>query len=507
MDYHLLSFDRGGSANTPAAPRVDTVTRTEDQRTEMTATEATRPSTTGTLDDLINREEAAFLARTTRSQELGARGAQVMPGGVTSSWATSKPIPVWVSHGKGGLVWDADGTEYVDFHAGYGVNVVGHANPAVVEQVQRRVTLGTHFAQPTDDSIIVAEALRERFGLPMWRFTNSGTESTMDAIHLMRAITGRKIIIKVEGSYHGHHDAIMVSAFRNADMLGPVDNPHRVPGAGVPQEMADLIRLVPFNDLPALERLLDAHSGQVAGMILEPMMMNAGIIPPAPGYLQGVCDLVHRHGGLVAFDEVKTGMVVHWGGAVGLFGVRPDIVCLAKALGGGIPCGAIGGTAEVMDAITTGLYEQIGTFNGNPLTMAAARAVLTEVLTPDVYGVAEARGQRMLDACRDVLAAHGQPSYGTTFGFKGSVVFHDTPATDYRSFLEISTAVSHCHFLVQHNGGVFLPPWGKSESWTMSVAHDDSHGERYVANVARLARLIEQLGDRNSSLYGAGTFS
>lgn len=460
-----------------------------------------------TIDELIAEQEARFLARTRRSQQLGAHGATVMPGGVTSSWASSKPCPVWVSHGLGGHVWDADGTEYVDFHGGYGVNVVGHAHPAVVEQVQRRVTLGTHFAQPTDDSIIVAEALRERFGLPMWRFTNSGTESTMDAIHLMRAITGRSIIIKVEGSYHGHSDAIMVSSFRNLDMLGPQDDPTRVAGSGIPQEMAELIRLVPFNDLAALERVLEANAGRVAGMILEPMMMNAGIIPPAPGYLQGVCDLVHRHGGLVTFDEVKTGMVIHWAGAVGRFGVRPDIVCLAKALGGGIPCGAIGGTADVMDAITTGRYDQIGTFNGNPLTMAAARAVLTEVLTPEVYGIAEARGRSMLERCRAALADHGQPSYGQVFGFKGSVVFHDTPATDYRSFLEISTALSHLHFLVQHNGGVFLPPWGKSESWTMSVAHTDADGDRYVDNVARLAARVATLDDHESQVFATGSYS
>jgi glutamate-1-semialdehyde 2,1-aminomutase len=299
----------------------------------------------------------------------------------------------------------------------------------------------------------------------------------------------------------------MVSPFRSLDQLGPADEPNRQPGAGIPQVMADLVRLVPFNDLPALERVLDAHAGRVAGMIIEPMMMNAGIIAPQPGYLAGMIDLVHRHGGLVAFDEVKTGLVVDWGGATRLFGVQPDMVCLAKALGGGIPCGAIGGTAEVMDAITSGRYDQIGTFNGNPLTMAVARAVLTEVLTPDVYDRATALGRDMLAASRQVLADHGQPSYGNVFGFKGSVVFHDQPATTYREFLAISTAVSHLHFLMQHNGGVFLPPWGKSESWTLNVAHDTSHAERYVANVARLAAAVEQLRDRESVVYAHGSFN
>ncbi len=469
----------------------------------MTSTEA--PATT--LDQIIEREEAAFLARTQRSATMWHDAERLMPGGVASSWASSRPVPVWVDRGLGGHVWDVDGTEYVDMHGGYGVNVVGHAHPAVVEAVQRRVALGTHFAQPTEDTIHVASALSERFGLPMWRFTNSGTESTMDAVHLMRAITGRKLIIKIEGTYHGHHDALMISAFKAADQLGPVDDPYRVPGSGIPQEMADLLRIVPFNDLGLLQRMLEAHPGQIAGMILEPMMMNAGIIPPAPGYLQGVVDLVHAHGGLVAFDEVKTGLVVGAGGATKLFGVQPDMVCLAKALGGGVPCGAIGGTAEVMDAIADGRYDQVGTFNGNPLTMAAARAVLTEVLTPDTYVRAEQLGRQMLDGSLAALRANGQPAYGAVFGFKGSVVFHDTPCTNYREFLGIDLAISHCHFLYQHNGGVFLPPWGKSESWTLCVSHSDSDGERYVDNVARLAHDAAPILDRSSAIFGEGQYN
>lgn len=459
------------------------------------------------VDELIRAEEDRFMARMPRTVDLWERAQRVMPGGVSSSWASSRPVPVWVSHGDGGHVWDVDGNDYVDLHAGYGVNVVGHANPAVVHAVQQRVALGTHFAQPTEDSIVVAEELARRFGLPMWRFNNSGSEATMDAFHLMRAITGRDLVIKVEGSYHGHHDSAMVSIFRGLDQLGPLEDPARVPGAGVPQAMADLLRLVPFNDLDALERVLQQHHGQVAGMILEPMMMNAGIIPPLPGYLEGVRELTRRHGVLLAFDEVKTGLVVHHGGATRLFGVTPDIVCLAKALGGGLPCGAIGGTEDVMAAITDGVYDQVGTFNGNPLTMAAARATLTEVLCPEVYGGAEEIGRRMLAGSQAALAAEGIPSYGHVFGFKGSVVFHDRPATNYREFLAISTAFSHLHFLVQFNGGVFLPPWGKSESWTLSTAHTNDDGDRYVANMGRLAALGAGLSDRTSELFAAGSFN
>ncbi|HAP77797.1 MAG TPA: aspartate aminotransferase family protein [Acidimicrobiaceae bacterium] len=464
-------------------------------------------TTSSSLDDLIRAEEARFEARMPRTAAMWARAQQSMPGGVCSSWASSRPLPVWVSHGKGGHVWDVDGNEYVDVHAGYGVNVVGHANPAVVRAVQERVELGTHFAQPTEDAIVVAENLAERFGLPKWRFNNSGSESTMDAFHLMRAITGRPLVVKIEGSYHGHHDAAMVSIFRSLDALGPADDPARVPGPGVPQGMADLVRIVPFNDLAALDRVLTERRGQVAGMILEPMLMNAGIIPPLPGYLEGVRELTRTHGVLLAFDEVKTGLVVHPGGATKLFGVTPDIVCLAKALGGGVPCGAIGGTEEVMGAITDGTYDQIGTFNGNPLTMAAARATLTEVLTPEQYDRAEALGRRMLADSQAALTAHGIPSYGMVHGFKGSVVFSDRPATNYREFLAISTAFSHLHFLVQFNNGVFLPPWGKSESWTLSVAHTSDDGALYAANVERMAAMAAHLVTRASALFADGSFN
>ena len=459
----------------------------------------------GTIDDRILEEEQRFLERTRRSAELWEAAQRVMPGGVTSSWSSTRPIPVWIDRGDGSHVWDADGNEYVDYHAGYGVNVVGHNHPAIVEAVQRRVTLGTHFAQPVEDAIAVAENLAERFGLPQWRFCNSGTESTMDAIHLMRVLTGRDLIIKVEGSYHGHHDLVNVSLWQSLGDLGPADEPLRHPGPGVPQAIADLVRIVPFNDLAAVEQVLRDHPGRIAGMIIEPMMMNAGIIPPAEGYLAGLADLLHEHGALLTFDEVKTGLVVAPGGAVELFGVTPDIVCLAKALGGGIPCGAVGGTTEVMSAITDGRYDQVGTFNGNPLTMAAARAVLTEVLTPSAYVDAEALGRRMHDGATEALAAQGLPSYGYVFGFKGSMVVHDRPATNYREFLEIDSAISHLRYLVQHNNGVFLAPWAKTESFTLSVMHTAADGQRLVDNLALLGDVTERDGTVSSELFEVGS--
>jgi glutamate-1-semialdehyde 2,1-aminomutase len=235
------------------------------------------------------------------------------------------------------------------------------------------------------------------------------------------------------------------------------------------------------------------------------MMMNAGIIPPHDGYLERLRDLVHDNGALLTFDEVKTGLVVAWGGATELFGVTPDIVCLAKALGGGVPCGAIGGTHEVMSAIADGRYDQVGTFNGNPLTMAAARAVLTEVLTPESYVEAERLGRRLFDGCTAALSARGVASYGIVHGFKGSVVVHDKPATNYREFLKVNTAVSHLSYLIQHNNGVFIAPWAKSESWTLSVAHTPADCDRLIANTATLAELVGRHATEVSELFEVGS--
>lgn len=459
-----------------------------------------------TIDSLIDEEERRFLSRLPQSLARSEAAGHVLAGGATSNWMISRPAAVWVSHGRGSKVWDVDGTEYVDLHGGYGVMVAGHANPHIVDAVQHRVTQGTHFAQPTDDSIVVASELSRRFGLPLWRFNNSGTETTMDAIHLMRAVTGRDRIIKIEGSYHGHHDSVMVSQWRSLDMLGPADDPYRVASPGIPQAMADLVDLVPFNDLAALERVLQANKGSIAGMIMEPMMMNAGIIPPQPDYLAGVRRLTRQYGVLLTFDEVKTGLCVHPGGATGLFGVTPDIVCLAKALGGGLPCGAIGGTHEVMSAISDGRYDQVGTFNGNPLTMAAARAMLTEVLTDEAYVNAAARSQAMFDRSIEILSQRGVPAYGYAFGFKGSLVFNDIPARNCREFLAMDTGLSHLHFLVQHNGGVFMAPWGKSEQWTISPMHTDLDVDRFSENVRRFASLVASSEDGHSHEYSAGGY-
>jgi glutamate-1-semialdehyde 2,1-aminomutase len=443
------------------------------------------------LDELIAEQEEIFLRARPEAARMTERAEKVLAGGATSSWQQSRPQVVWVSEGKGSKVWDVDGHEYVDMHGGYGAMLVGHAHPKIVEAVSNRVTRGTHFAQPTEDAIVVAEELARRWGLPKWRYGNSGTETTMDAVHLMRTITGRDKFVKIEGTYHGHHDSVMVSVYNEPDELGPVGGPNSARfGTGIPWGIQRLTLVVPFNDLTAVERVFAEHPGELAGMIIEPVMMNAGIIPPDPGYLEGIRRITREHGALLAYDEVKTGFTLSPGGATSLFGVTPDIVCLAKSLGGGIPCGAVGGSEEVMSWISDGRYEQVGTFNGNPLTMAAARAVVCDILDDAAYRHLDEMRTLMVEGCEGVIDEYRLPAHVVALGAKGCVTFSPTRIRNYRDFFQVEDRFSHAHWLFQQNGGVFLPPWGKAEQWLISVQHSEEDVQRFVANFNSLAKAL-----------------
>ncbi len=452
---------------------------------------ATMPATDeARLAELIAEQQEIFLNRQKKSAALLERAQKSLAGGGTSSWQIARPQMIWVSHGDGSKIYDADGMEYVDMHGGYGVSLMGHGHPAVVKAVTDRAPLGTHFAQPTEDAIWCGEELARRWGLPLWRFGNSGTEATMDAFHLMRAHTERDLVIKIEGCYHGHHDSAMVSVANEADEIGPADRPAQpAAGTGIPKAITDLTLIAPYNDLAYVEKLLVENEGNVAGMILEPIMMNAGIIEPDDGYLQGLKDLLHAHGALLAFDEVKTGLTVGPGGATKALGVTPDMVCLAKAIGGGVPCGAIGGTQEVMETIATGGYEQVGTFNGNPLTMAAVRATL-ETLDDDAYAHIDVLRSITTGGIEKLIAEYDIPAYVVAVGAKGAVTFSLSPVRNYRDFLESDERYSNAHWLFQHNGGVFLPPWGKAEQWLFSVQHTEDDAQRMVDNFESFARAL-----------------
>src|SRR6266536_354246 len=352
--------------------------------------------------------------RTPKSREWRERSLKSLPLGVPSSFQDSPPYPIFFERGKGSRVWDVDGNEYSDYHNGFGVMAVGHAHPAIVEACSQRFGLGTHFAQTVAETTLLAEELRSRFQVDLGRFTNSGTESTMDAVRLARAATRRDKIIKIEGSYHGHHESVMVSVKPDPGSVGPLERPSSVPyGLGAPRAVTDLTLIVPFNDADALARTLAAHPGQVAGLIMEPIMMNVGIIPPDPGYHEAVRAL---------WDEVKTGATVAYGGAEELLHVRPDLKCFAKAVGGGTPLGAFGGRAALMEEITADRMPQLGTFNGNPLSARAGLVALTEILTPGAYDHLNRLNDAQLAGCRRVIDAYDLPMYTTGMGAKGAVM-------------------------------------------------------------------------------------
>ena len=440
---------------------------------------------------LTQREKERLVERTRRSGEYFTRAHAVMPGGVPSSFQRNDPWPTYLERGVGAQVWDVDGNEYLDFHNGFGVMCVGHANPTVAAAVKARMDDGTHFAAPTEGSITVAEELRRRWGLPQWRFTNSGTESTMDAIHLARGFTGRELIIKIEGTYHGHHDAVMVSVKPPADQMGLRERPNSIPyGLGYPANTPELTRVVPFNDPMALSALLEELRGQVAGVIVEPAMMNINIVRPVDGYLERVREITRDHGAILIFDEVKTGAAVAPGGATELFGVTPDVVCLAKAICGGLPGGAVGMSDELAALVESGAVRQQGTFNGNPLVMAAAQAALLDVLTPDAYAHLHGLNERLMEGCERIIAEHGLPAHTVGMGSKGCVVFASEPVREYRDYCtKIHHELTDLAWLYHMNHGIFMTP-GQDEEWTLSVAHTDEHLGRYLEAFEQFARAV-----------------
>jgi glutamate-1-semialdehyde 2,1-aminomutase len=453
------------------------------------------------------REEAAYRARTPRSAELDARARRALPLGVASSFQAYDPYPLFMTDARGSRIWDVDGNEYIDFDMAFGVLAAGHSHPLLAEALQRRVANGTCFTFPVEDSVLLAEELKRRFNLDLVRFSNSGTEATMDAIRVARGFTGRDRIMKFEGGYHGHHDDLLVSIQPPRELMGPVESPATVPAsAGIPASRVAETIVAPFNEPEFVERILEAHAGEIAAIITEPVQCNIGVVPPEPGFLERLRELATAHGAVLIFDEVKTGAVLAYGGATEYFGVQPDLVCLAKSIGGGIPIGAFGGRAEVMDAIEhvprreaagagiehstlTGGAERVahlGTFNGNPLSMAAGVVTLTQILTRDAYPILQALADRLTAGCQAVIDEFELPAYAINVGPKGCVMFTPQRVTNYRDFIGLDGELWEASFFYLVNRGILLPP-GPDDQWTLSVAHNDAEIDRHVATFREFA--------------------
>jgi glutamate-1-semialdehyde 2,1-aminomutase len=424
-------------------------------------------------------ETGRLLTRTPRSAELFQRATRTLPFGVVSSFQKMQPYPIYVTRGKGSHIWDQDGSEYLDFHCGFGAMVVGHAHPRIVEAIHEAASGGTHFAVTTESAVRFGEEICRRFNLEMIRFANSGTEATMDAIRVARAATGRDIVCKIEGSYHGHHDSVMFSVIPNADVMGGRDRPASAPvSKGMVKDASKYIQVVPFNDAEHLEQVFSEKGSEIACLIMEPAMMNLGIVVPQPGYLARVRELCTRFGVVFIYDEIKTGFTIASGGATERFGVQPDLVCVAKAISGGLPAAAFGGREDLMRLIERGV-SQMGTYNGNPLVSHVGLVTLTEVLTPAAYDLLGRLGKRLTGGCQAAIDRYGIPAHTIDLGAKGCVSYRPTPMRNYRDFLETRPELFAASYPWLLNRGIFMTP-GDEEQWTLSVQHSEADVDRYI---------------------------
>jgi len=405
-----------------------------------------------------------------RSAELFERAQQLLPGGVNSPVRAYRAVggnPVFVARAKGALVWDVDGREYVDYVGSWGPMILGHAHDEVIDAVCAAAARGTSFGAPTEAEVAFAEAVCAAVpSLAKLRCVSSGTEATMSALRAARGATGRAKVVKIEGGYHGHTDCLLADAGSGVATFG-------IPGsAGVPEGAARDTLTVAWNDLDAMRALLAANAGQVACVIVEPVPGNMGVVPPGAGYLAGLSALCKQHGAVLILDEVMTGFRVAYGGAQSLYGVVPDMSCLGKVVGGGLPAAVYGGRADIMEKISPlGPVYQAGTLSGNPLAMAAGLKTLELLRRPGVYADLEASSAALCDGLGGILREAGIEHVTNRVGSMWTTFFCPGPVTDYASAKKSDTARFGRFFRGMLERGVLLAP-SQFEAGFVGLAHD-----------------------------------
>jgi len=410
------------------------------------------------------------------SESLFEAAQRVMPGGVNSPVRAFKGVggtPVFVARAEGAHIVDVDGRSYIDFLGSWGPLILGHAPPAVVEAVTEAARRGTSYGAPTADEVEMAERITRAVpSMEMVRLVSSGTEAAMSAIRLARGVTGRDLLVKFDGCYHGHADSLLVKAGSGGATFGVPDS------QGVPPALAALTVAVPFNDLDAVAQVFAERPGDVAAVLVEPVAGNMGVVPPRAGFLAGLRELCTRHGALLVFDEVITGFRVGFGGAQTLYGVRPDLTCLGKVIGGGLPVGAYGGPREVMRHVAPlgGVY-QAGTLSGNPLAVASGLAALRALEDPAAYERLERLGARFERGIAAAGAAAGIPVTVNRVGSMVTAFFADGPVTDYASAKRADTARYARFFHAMLARGVYLAP-SQFEAAFVSLAHSETDLDR-----------------------------
>jgi glutamate-1-semialdehyde 2,1-aminomutase len=435
------------------------------------------------------QELERYRAQNKESFAMYGRAEKILPLGVSSNFRTYEPFPIYIKRAEGSKMWDVDGREYTDFSMCFGALMVGHSHPTMVKALTKAAGEGTLYGMPHDREMRAAELIGERFGLEQVRFTNSGSESTMHALRLARAYTGRDKVLKFEGGYHGGHDTVLVSVKPPKAKVGHVRHPKPLTvGHGIPEGSVENTLVAQWNDAKGVREILEKNENEVAAIILEPVMMNVGVMPPRDGFIQELRALCDEFGSLLIFDEVKTGAKLAFGGAQEWFKVTADVVCMAKAIGGGLPLGAFGARREIMDEIAQFRSFHAGTFASNPLATTACLTALADILTPDVFTRARALGDALAEGHGKIIKKHGLNACAVNVGSNGTVFWRKTPPTNYREWLEQDFDAFWRYWHMNLNRGVIPQAQCYDEQWTVSALHTQKDVDHMLEVFDEIAR-------------------
>ena len=443
---------------------------------------SSKPVSPERVAQVLADEWKLFTKNTAGSAAESERAFASLPLGVTSSFQHWDPYPISIASAEGAWMTDVDGRKLLDLSMGFGAMLAGHLNPIVVEEIQTSLRQGMLFVTPSPTSTDAAERICKRFGIDQVRFTNSGTESTMYAVRVARSATEKMGILKVEGGYHGSYDPFVVSSKPPLDKMGNPDKPKAYLDSNlVPGD----IYVVPFNNLEALEKMFKKNSKKIACFIVEPVLENLAIVLPDVGYLEGVRALCDKYDVVLIFDEVKTGLTAGPKGAAARLGVKPDLITLAKSIGGGLPLAAFGGKKKYMDYVSNGKMAHFGTFNGNPLAMAGVRAI-DRICTDEAMAKAEAFNMQALDRISAIIDEFELPAHTVGFGVKGCVTWSTTAVRNYRDYKATDFGIAEAHWLFSLNRGIITPP-GLDEQWLISLAHGQAEIDLLVEDFHEFA--------------------
>jgi glutamate-1-semialdehyde 2,1-aminomutase len=457
------------------------------------------------MHETLQKEIALYEKRTPKSAAAHKKAEKRIPLGVASNYRAYDPYPIFVSEGHGSKLTDIDGNEYIDHNLCFGTLMAGHGHPAVVKAIKDIADRGTTFGMPHGMEADLAEEICARYPVEMVRFGSSGTEATMHAIRIARASTGRDMILRFEGCYHGLHDSALVSVKPKEEDFGDINAPNSVPGGlGVIKSVLDNVTVATFNDLPSVEHRFKQFPGKIAAIILEPIMMNVGICMPQPGFLEGLREICTKNGALLIFDEVKTGAKLGWGGASEYFGVKPDMITLAKSIGGGVPLAAFGASREVMDLIVQHKVFHGGTYNTNRFAMVAGLATFREVLTRENYVHVGKLSKKLTDGYRAIIKKAGIQGYVASAGVNGALMLYAEEIRNYRDWLKIDVDLWRQFWFGMVNRGVLAMPYWWDEQWTISVQHTDADIDKHLAVFEEVAPgLAKAQAERGIAFVGA----